>query len=323
MKKKALLIFLALCMIVTVLAGCAKPYNYNLSEYIVLGESYDMVLDLSEINEKIEDMYQEAAKAGNKPQTYTEAKDGIVVEMDDTVNISYVGKVDGEEFDGGSTFDKTTQKDKPVDLTIGSGQFIDGFEDGLIGAEPGQKLDIEVTFPEDYGAEGTSQAELNGKKAIFTGTIHSVKRNYYPEYNDENIAKYFAEKGGYKTVKEFEDAVSEDIKKDLLWDMFINGDEDKEYKGCLVKKYPKKELKKYYDLNTDKAVIDNIKATAAYYGMTEENFLSAFYGCTGGWKGYFATAAENAKAIVKRSSPTLSLLVQSTTRRLRSFGRKW
>ncbi len=86
-----------------------------------------------------------------------EIKDG------DTVNIDYVGSIDGVEFAGGNTQGAGTE------LTIGSGMYIDDFEEQLIGAHPGDKVDVVVTFPENYGNE-----ELNGKEALFKVTVNGI-----------------------------------------------------------------------------------------------------------------------------------------------------
>ncbi len=85
------------------------------------------------------------------------AKDG------DTVNIDYVGTIDGKEFDGGSS--------TGYDLKLGSNSFIDGFETQLVGHKKGDKVDVNVTFPSDY-----SNADLQGKAAVFAVTVNSVKR---------------------------------------------------------------------------------------------------------------------------------------------------
>lgn len=87
----------------------------------------------------------------------------LTVEDGDKVNIDYVGSVDGVEFDGGSTQGKGT------DLVIGSGLYIDDFEEQLIGHHPGDQVDVYATFPEDYGKE-----ELNGKEALFEVTINGI-----------------------------------------------------------------------------------------------------------------------------------------------------
>jgi FKBP-type peptidyl-prolyl cis-trans isomerase len=88
---------------------------------------------------------------------------GIEVKSGDTVNIDYTGTIDGEEFDGGSTNGQGT------DLVLGSGSYIDGFEDGIIGHKVGETFDVNVTFPENYGVDS-----LNGKDAVFSVTINGV-----------------------------------------------------------------------------------------------------------------------------------------------------
>ena len=87
----------------------------------------------------------------------------LTVADGDTVNIDYVGTVGGVEFDGGSTNGAGT------DLVIGSGSYIDDFEDQLIGAHPGDEVQVEVTFPDDYGSQ-----DLAGKDAVFAVTINGI-----------------------------------------------------------------------------------------------------------------------------------------------------
>ncbi|MBQ8509190.1 MAG: FKBP-type peptidyl-prolyl cis-trans isomerase [Clostridia bacterium] len=95
--------------------------------------------------------------------TYEQVTDRAVADGD-TVNIDYVGSIDGVEFDGGSTGGAGT------DVTIGVTQYIDDFLEQLIGHKPGENFDIEVTFPEDYGKD-----ELNGKDAVFNITINYIQ----------------------------------------------------------------------------------------------------------------------------------------------------
>lgn len=89
----------------------------------------------------------------------------LTVENGDTVNIDYVGSVDGVEFEGGNT------QGYGADLVIGSHSYIDDFEEQLIGAHPGDTVDVVVTFPENYGVE-----ELNGKEALFVTTVNGIYR---------------------------------------------------------------------------------------------------------------------------------------------------
>ena len=87
----------------------------------------------------------------------------LTIEDGDTVNIDYVGSIDGVEFQGGNT------KGNGADLVIGSHTYIDDFEEQLIGHHPGDSIDVTVTFPEDYGKD-----ELNGKEALFKVTINGI-----------------------------------------------------------------------------------------------------------------------------------------------------
>lgn len=125
-----------------------------------------------EINEQIELILADYA-------TYEEIYDRAI-ENYDTVNIDYVGSIDGVEFDGGNTQGAGT------DVTIGVTQYIDDFLEQLIGHTPGENFDIEVTFPEDYGVD-----DLNGKDAIFNITINYIVGDaIYPEFTDEIAADY-------------------------------------------------------------------------------------------------------------------------------------
>ena len=94
----------------------------------------------------------------------------------DTVNIDYVGSVDGVEFDGGNT------KGNGADLTLGSHSYIDDFEDQIVGHMPGESFDVTVTFPEDYHAEN-----LAGKPVVFKVKVHAITEENVPELNDEFV----------------------------------------------------------------------------------------------------------------------------------------
>ncbi len=104
----------------------------------------------------------------------SKAKDG------DQIVFDFVGKVDGEEFEGGSA------EDYP--LVLGSNSFIPGFEEQLVGVKAEEEKDVNVTFPEEYGAE-----HLAGKDAVFTCTIKEVKEPVAAEINDELATKFGAE----------------------------------------------------------------------------------------------------------------------------------
>lgn len=110
----------------------------------------------------------------------------------DKVNIDFAGKVDGEAFEGGTAEDQ--------ELELGAGNFIPGFEDGIVGKNVGETFDIDVKFPEDYFSE-----ELQGKDAVFTITLNSISVEELPEVDDEFI----------KDISEFDtvDEYKEDVRK--------------------------------------------------------------------------------------------------------------
>ena len=115
--------------------------------------------------------------------------------MTDTVNIDFLGKKDGEPFEGGEA--------KGYDLTLGSHQFIPGFEEGVVGMSVGETKDIDITFPEDYQAE-----ELKGQPAVFTVTLNKITGKVLPELDDE-----FAKKMGSDTVDAYRAKVRERLER--------------------------------------------------------------------------------------------------------------
>ncbi|MEE0766068.1 MAG: trigger factor [Christensenellales bacterium] len=116
------------------------------------------------------------------------------VENGDTVNLDYSGSVDGVKFDGGTAQGQT--------LTIGSGQFIPGFEEQMVGMAVGEEKDIEVTFPEEYHAEN-----LAGKKAVFAVKVNGIQVKELPTLDDE-FAKDVSE---YDTLEALRDAKRQEL----------------------------------------------------------------------------------------------------------------
>lgn len=103
-----------------------------------------------------------------------------VVENGDIVHIDFVGKLDGEPFEGGSS------QEEGYDLTIGSHSFIDGFEEGLIGKEIGNTYDLNLTFPDPY----KNNPDLAGKDVVFEVTVHGIIEYVDAEWTDEFVQKY-------------------------------------------------------------------------------------------------------------------------------------
>ncbi len=119
-----------------------------------------------------------------------EAKEG------DTVVLDYAGFVGEEQFEGGTA--------ERQELKLGSGMFIPGFEEQLEGAKPGDKKDVNVTFPEEYHAEN-----LAGKEAVFHCTVHEVKEEQLPEIDDE----FVKDVSEYDTLEELKKATRERLEK--------------------------------------------------------------------------------------------------------------
>ncbi len=137
-------------------------------------------------------------------QEITSVRERIAEDMDvtdrpaqlkDVVNIDFEGKVDGVAFEGGTA--------KGYDLTLGSGQFIPGFEEGVVGMNLGETRDIAVTFPEDY-----QQESLKGKPAVFTVVLHKITGKKLPAFDEE-----FAKKMGSDSVEAYTAKVRERLER--------------------------------------------------------------------------------------------------------------
>ncbi|MCR4908488.1 MAG: trigger factor [Lachnospiraceae bacterium] len=173
--KKALTVFtvfLLTCAAALSLSGCGKKTldNVKASDYVKLGNYKGLSVTVGDTSVSEEDIDNEiknelSSKATRKEVTDRPAADG------DTVNIDYVGKKDGVAFEGGTA--------DGYDLTLGSGTFIPGFEDGIVDHKIGETFDLPLTFPENYGA-----SDLAGQDVIFTVTLNSISENELPELTD-------------------------------------------------------------------------------------------------------------------------------------------
>lgn len=173
----------------------------------------------------------------------------------DTVNIDYVGKIDGEEFDGGS--------DQGADLKLGSGKFIDGFEDGLIGARKGETRTLNLTFPEDF------TQDLAGKAVEFTVTVNAVKEPLSEPTDQwvadniegyDNIADY---KAGIRSEQEENNEQTADNQvRYAAWTQVID--------NCTINEYPETLVevgKKLYE--------QQVETYAKYAGMELDAYIES------------------------------------------------
>ena len=138
------------------------PVIKDAAKYVTLADYKNIVLKKADIDKELQSQID---KALDDYAVYKKIKSGKV-KKGDTVNIYYVGKLDGEAFDGGSCTKETNPEG--YNLEIGGGAFIPGFEDALIGKQVGKTHDINVTFPESY----SNNPDLAGKPAVFTFTIN-------------------------------------------------------------------------------------------------------------------------------------------------------
>ncbi|MBF1135833.1 MAG: trigger factor [[Eubacterium] sulci] len=234
----------------------SKEYNYDLSKYVKVGNykgleyaSQKASVTDEEVDAEIQRRLQKAAKTEN-------SKTGKV-ENGDTINISFVGKIDGKEFEGGSS--------ESTDITVGTTQMIDGFVEGLIGKNVGESVTLNLKFPDDYG-----KTDLQGKAVEFKVTINSKKKISVPKLNTEFVKK----NSKYKTVKEYKEGVKKELLnqkqksidstvKQELWSRIINKSK--------AKKYPEKELNEA--MSQANKLEESYKAQAQNYGMEWETYL--------------------------------------------------
>lgn len=160
---------------------------------VTLGEYKGLKVDKIPVEVTAEDVEAEIQRERERNGRTVEVTDRGVADKD-MVTLDFEGFVDGEAFEGGKGTD--------YPLTIGSGAFIPGFEEQLIGAEIGQEVEVNVTFPEEYQAK-----ELAGKDAIFKCTVHTIKEKELPELDDE----FASEVSECETMEEYRQEVEKKL----------------------------------------------------------------------------------------------------------------
>jgi trigger factor len=235
MKIRKIALSVVLCSTLLVTSGCSVGDKISSltqkekknSDYVTLGEYKEVSLKTSDIDDQVQSQIDETL---DNYATYKKKKSGKVKDGD-TVNIYYVGKLNGKKFDGGSC----TKKDTPegYDLTIGSNTFISGFEDGLIGASVGDTVDVKTTFPDTY----SNNPDLAGKKVVFTVTINYIQgKKVLPELTDKFVKKNLT---SYKSVKDYKSTLRQKALEDLSWDAVYN--------ASTVNDYPEDEVDSMYN----------------------------------------------------------------------------
>ena len=167
--------------------------EYAVEDCVKLGEYKNLKLDMeiNEVTEKDVDNY-----LSYLVQPVEVEDEGTVLEEGDTANLDFTGYLNDEEFSGGAGTD--------YDLVIGSGTFIPGFEEQMIGMKKGEERDLNVTFPDNYASE-----ELAGQDVVFHVKLNAVKR--MPELNDDWAGEYSG--GKFKTLEELRESTKADLEE--------------------------------------------------------------------------------------------------------------
>lgn len=291
--KRLLTIVMSISMVATLLVGCgektgnldnvdAQSYITSLFEY----KGMELTAAKPEVSDEYIDSYIEYLLT-QYPVT-TEVTDRPV-QVGDTANIDYVGKdMNGVAFEGGTA--------QGYDLIIGSGMFVPGFEDGLVGANIGDTVDVELTFPENYHSE-----DLAGQDVVFTVTINSIKGSQPAELNDEFVAQF-----GNTDVEDFKKSVvislednAEATYKTELQEQAI----DALTAGCEFSDELPEGLYNYYQ----EQIRSNFMNYATSYGMDLNTFISQVYGTT---EEAFNAQIEEGAASSTRQAMACALIAQ-------------
>lgn len=266
MKKFAMIAALAGATLL-VMAGCGKKEedmkylnDFKASKYVDLGQykGIEVTGGTAEVSDEELQQYVDYVLAyytENKPITGRD-----VIKNGDIVNLDFVGKIDGEEFDGGTA--------EGYELEIGSGSFIDGFEAGMVGMKIGETKDLELKFPEGYGAE-----DLAGKDVVFTVTANSIMEAVIPELTDEFVASMGQE---YTTVEGLKDALYNDLLAESQ--AYIDEDIDNQIQAkleeiCKVNGAPSGFTNRIYN-----TLIEGLEESAAQYGVDAGTLATYYYG---------------------------------------------
>lgn len=283
--KKRIMLLAAVTLAAGMLSACGKDTAYlseiKASDYVTLGEykGIEVTQPEPEVTDEYVDSYIEYLRS--QRTVAVEVTDRTTVQEGDTVNIDYTGYRDGVAFEGG-----TAQGDS---LTIGSGRFIDGFEDGLIGTSVGETVTLELTFPDNY-----TNAELAGAAVTFDVTVNSISISETPELTDELVQEFGIE--DCSTVEElrtyvydvfyeeavsmYEDAIASDITQAVM-------------ANSIFSEPPEKMVKRYQDV-----LLESMTAQAASYGVNLDTFMMNYYGMD--TESYMAVFQEDAATMAQQ-----------------------
>lgn len=237
--------------------------DLNAADYVTLGtyKGVEVAIDEPEVTEEHLESYIDYVLANSAVSVPVTDRS---VETGDVVNIDYEGKFDGVAFEGGTA--------QGYDLTIGSGRFIEGFEDGCIGMEIGETRDVEATFPDPY----TNNPDYAGKTAVFTVTVNSISVEEIPELTDEYVQSLGLEECSdveeykayvYDVLVQEQQASYDSRKSDLAYEAVAAECEFKDAPAGMVERM-------------NNTLVANLTSYANMYGADLGTYVSAVYGGT-------------------------------------------
>lgn len=262
MKKKLVIMLTGVFAASMLLAGCEASKGLETDDLKITqykGVEVDEVEKPDEVTDEDVDASIQATLQTNA--TTTEVTDRLVQEGD-TATIDFTGKIDGAEFEGGSSTD--------YPLVIGSGSFIEGFEDSIVGHNIGDTFDWNGKFPDDY-----SNADYAGKDVTFTITVKGIGVEEVPELTDDFVQTVSEES---KTVDEYKEEVKKQLEDEAettyndtlrqeVWQTVLDNTE--------VKNYPEDEVTEMSD-----SLKSQYESAAEYYGTPVEDFIETQMGMT-------------------------------------------
>ena len=245
----------------------AYVVNIPVNDYMELADYKNI-----EFTAEKEEVTQEAIQAQIdmfllSSATLEEVTDRDTVQEGDTVNIDYKGTRDGVAFDGGTA--------EGFDLEIGSGRFIEGFEEGLIGVKKGETVDLNLRFPEDY-----MNTDLAGAEVVFTVTVNKIQASVEPQLTDEfvkGLAQTDDDGNPIETVAQFEDYIRH----------YLEEESDSAYRSAIQEEAMtylienstfKEELPPEMNTRLHDMITDVYSYYAAMYGVDLETFMNTYVG---------------------------------------------
>ena len=255
MNKRFAIVFAGVLASSIILAGCEASKGLE-TDNIKITQYKEIEVDAVQKPEEVtEEAVEERIEMTLASKLETIEITDRPVKSGDTANIDFVGKIGGEAFEGGSA--------EGYPLEIGSGAFIPGFEDSIIGHSIGETFDWNGSFPEDYG-----NADYAGKDVVFTITVNSISQSIVPELTDEFV-KSVSEKS--KNVKEYKAEVKKQLEKE--------GKENYENQlnsQVIQKVLENSEVPEYPEDEVEKMCVETIeqhKTIATYLNMEYEDYL--------------------------------------------------